>query len=192
MYPKRTPGMPPKKRTGPTFLATRLEALGFADYQKYLAGKHWQDTRERFYADPHTPKACLCGETEGLHLHHTTYFRLGSELLEDLHPLCPPCHMDVHVLARRGLMDLKLQGYCSDLRRTRYARERAELLKRTGTTPEDWPDESHDPVVWAFNATKRWDQDRRDANPQTPRENARHLRKQIQTGHQYARPHRNH
>lgn len=138
------------------FLSSRLRLLGYKTYRDYLSSRRWKQTRERFYADPHTPKACLCGDDTNLDLHHLTYERLGNEDLEDLHPLCPTCHNAVHVLARRGLMDLKLQGYVSDLRRARYARERHAALAVRGDRPDtigtDRPYAEHN---WSRNAKTR-------------------------------------
>lgn len=66
----------------------------------------------------------MCGETEGLHLHHLTYERLGAERLDDLTPLCPNCHAMVHVLVKRGEMGLDFAGFVDEQRQQRYAKER--------------------------------------------------------------------
>ena len=158
MQPNRTAlGTP--KRTGAerTLFWRNLRRLGYDSYQKYLASSHWKQTRKAYYADPDTPKVCICGTDEGLALHHLTYERLGAERPEDLHPLCNDCHLTVHRLARAGLTDIRLQGYMSDLRRSRYARERREALECQGVKAEDWPEEPFDTVAWKFNAQQRWE-----------------------------------
>ena len=75
-------------------LSGRLRPLGFQRYSEYLASDHWQDVRRR-YRESDLPQICPCGETR-VALHHTTYVRLGEELLEDLTPLCRDCHARAH------------------------------------------------------------------------------------------------
>lgn len=104
---------------------TRLAALGFSSYRDYLHAPHWQATRAAYRASAQ-PQDCICGETEGLQLHHLSYERVGAERLTDLTPLCDRCHAMVHVLERRGDMGLDLQGFVNEERAKRYEREQAE------------------------------------------------------------------
>jgi hypothetical protein len=82
----------------------RLQRLGFADYRVYLNSACWRETRERYWRDPDTRKACgLCGKNPStLQLHHRTYARVGAEHLDDLVPVCLGCHQLIHALDRRG------------------------------------------------------------------------------------------
>jgi hypothetical protein len=103
-------------------------SLGFESYRDYLRSHSWFKLRDRYWASPDTPKACMCGETEGLELHHKTYHRVGEEKLSDLLPLCGNCHAMIHVLERRGEVGLDLSGFESTERAAQYAAERAERL----------------------------------------------------------------
>lgn len=67
-------------------------------YADYLQSPHWLRLRQR-YRDTR-PWECICGRRTGLQLHHITYERLGAEKLDDLRPLCRPCHSRLHELAR--------------------------------------------------------------------------------------------
>jgi hypothetical protein len=82
------------------------------------------------------PQDCvLCGTSERIHLHHTTYERLGRERLADLVPLCHRCHSMVHELIRRGEigLDLDLRGLTSADRAAAYRDTLAEMLQRAVT-----------------------------------------------------------
>jgi hypothetical protein len=68
----------------------RLDQLGYANYNAYIASPHWRQTRQR-YRDSDLPQNCYCCDEEKVELHHTTYERLGQELLTDLKPLCHAC-----------------------------------------------------------------------------------------------------
>jgi hypothetical protein len=158
---------------GARWFTSKVASLGYRSYAAYLLGDHWRALRERFYADDSTPKECICGSTEDLDLHHLTYVRLGRERLDDLRPLCRACHHDVHIYARRGLGKISLEGYISDLRRSRYARERRQQLERDGRR-EDFSDEPYDARVWEFNARRRKGQAERDVyEAMTPDEQRR-------------------
>jgi hypothetical protein len=66
-------------------------------YDRYINSTAWERRRAAFFATH--PKVCrACGATEGIHLHHHTYRRLGQEPDRDLVPLCPHCHSLVHEL----------------------------------------------------------------------------------------------
>lgn len=98
----------------------RLAALGYTTYGEYLQGEHWRRTRER-YRRSTLPQDCVCGDDE-VHLHHTTYERLGGENLTDLTPLCRRCHAMVHALEWRGLIGLDLSGLVLDEERAAQGR----------------------------------------------------------------------
>lgn len=114
----------------------RLERLGYASYDQYLASTHWRETRARYQAAPDLPQACICGETE-VDLHHKTYVRLGEERLTDLVPLCRRCHHMVHLLVRRGEMTLDLNGFESPQRALAYSQDQQERQVRQQQEDDD-------------------------------------------------------
>lgn len=91
---------------------TRLRELGYDTYAAYLKSAAWRDVRRR-YRESDLPQICMCGASK-VQLHHTTYDRVGRELLEDLIPLCAPCHEQAHVLEAAGVIDLNLKGFYYD------------------------------------------------------------------------------
>lgn len=76
------------------------------EYIKFMASDKWA-TRKRVYYSGHEKKCKACGSDENIHLHHKTYERMGSELDEDLVPLCQTCHTKVHDLHRGSKHDLE-------------------------------------------------------------------------------------
>jgi hypothetical protein len=98
-------------------------------YADYLRSPHWRRVRQQ-YRESDRPQECICGETDGLELHHLTYERLGRERLTDLRFLCGPCHDAVHVLEKRGDIGLDLAGLTSEQRAKRYNAGRAEARQR--------------------------------------------------------------
>jgi 5-methylcytosine-specific restriction endonuclease McrA len=64
-------------------------------YDSYLRSKTWQRVRARAFAT-YGRKCARCPSTKRLHVHHKTYVRMGSELMEDLEILCEPCHVKEH------------------------------------------------------------------------------------------------
>lgn len=100
----------------------RLRELGFTSYRDYLASPRWRATKARYYGSSQ-PQECICGETEGLQLHHLTYERVGAEELTDLTPLCATCHAMIHVLEARGDLGLDFAGFVSEQRAARYAED---------------------------------------------------------------------
>jgi hypothetical protein len=78
-----------------------VRALGFKDYEAYLASPHWQSVRQRVLEAQRTRlqrSICEgCGkEGIGFDVHHKTYERLGNELIEDCQVLCEQCHYKLH------------------------------------------------------------------------------------------------
>ena len=64
-------------------------------YALYLRSSAWK--KQRLLAIARAGEKCdLCGSTIGLHVHHTTYRRLGREKKCDLQVLCRNCHLDKH------------------------------------------------------------------------------------------------
>lgn len=102
-------------------LARRLSELGLS-YKEYLASDHWKAVRARYYRT--RSKECwVCGEKNGVDLHHMTYDRLGAEKLSDLAPLCREHHGEFHK-KNPGLGDLRSRS-----KKFIRARSRQELPK---------------------------------------------------------------
>ena len=80
----------------------KIRALGYSDYTEYVASAVWGSTRMRYRKSGRSLDCFLCGFDGGTLLHHKTYERVGEELLDDLVPLCAPCHKMVHDLHREG------------------------------------------------------------------------------------------
>ena len=77
-------------------------------YETYMSSPAWRATRSSFIeASGGSLKCASCGQKDDIALHHVSYDRLGSELLEDLIPMCPTCHQGVHDLHRSGRFTLK-------------------------------------------------------------------------------------
>jgi hypothetical protein len=107
---------------------SKLRRLGYPSYVAYLNSPHWKRMRQRYRASD-LPQVCVCGEEE-VHLHHTTYERVGDEDLGDLTPLCARCHNLVHVLERRGEIGIDLDGLTSEERAVAYRAQLADAAKR--------------------------------------------------------------
>lgn len=101
----------------------RLRELGYTSYRQYLRAPHWRAKRVEYAASDDVPKDCICGETEGLQLHHMTYERIGDEALSDLTPLCPTCHQMVHALEARGDLELDFTGFVNEHRAERRRKQ---------------------------------------------------------------------
>lgn len=66
-----------------------------ASYEQYINSPEWQ-TKRALYKRSRKWECRRCGIKRGLHLHHLTYRNFGRESLDDLLPLCSPCHDLVH------------------------------------------------------------------------------------------------
>lgn len=65
-------------------------------YSDYIVSPQWADFRRRWWATD-LPKGCMaCQVSTGIQLHHVTYKRLGAERMNDVVPLCNPCHDLLH------------------------------------------------------------------------------------------------
>src|SRR5689334_20054456 len=79
-----------------------LAELGFTSYSAYLNSSLWFQNRRRLYDELATrdEDCCqVCGTTLGLHLHHTSYERIGVEPVEDIVALCANHHQELHEFA---------------------------------------------------------------------------------------------
>lgn len=110
----------------------RLRQLGYGDYRDYLLSPAWSDVKRR-YRQSDLPQMCGCGATTELEMHHKTYERVGEERLEDLAPMCSPCHRVLHVLEARGEIGLEFDPLRDDARAAAYTvLEQARVEKARG------------------------------------------------------------
>jgi hypothetical protein len=110
-----------------------LERLGYGSYDTYLGSPAWRATKFRYIEE--RPWIChICGTTENLQLHHRTYERVGEEELDDLMPLCDPCHGLVHSLERQGRVRLDFEGVIDE---TRAAAGRAQLVAQADAVAQE-------------------------------------------------------
>lgn len=64
-------------------------------YERHLASPEWAAIRDRVLV--RAGGLCEgCGLRRPVHVHHTTYERLGNEMLFDLQAVCRPCHERLH------------------------------------------------------------------------------------------------
>jgi len=68
------------------------------NYYEYIMSDAWRRKRKAYWASNLRKDCFVCGckRQAGFHLHHLTYERLGNERLEDLVPVCEPCHVMIH------------------------------------------------------------------------------------------------
>lgn len=77
------------------------------DYLTYIRSEAWRRNPARLTALSDADGHCrLCHADGGLEVHHSTYERLGCELVSDLIALCHACHREVtsFLRARRYLV----------------------------------------------------------------------------------------
>ncbi len=64
-------------------------------YLRYIDSPQWQTKRQAAFE--HYGRVCMvCKSKHHLEVHHTTYDRLGDELMSDLLILCADCHRSIH------------------------------------------------------------------------------------------------
>lgn len=79
-------------------------------YKAYIKSEAWRKKRKQALAHHgHTCGDCGKESFHGLDIHHLSYKHLGAELMDELMPLCRPCHVKRH--------------------------EQKERKRKTGTTP---------------------------------------------------------
>ncbi len=72
-------------------------------YKNYIASDEWK-ARKQAKLDK-SQRCAVCGETDGLQLHHKNYVQLGEERTDDLVLLCKACHW-IADNERKGNKDL--------------------------------------------------------------------------------------
>jgi hypothetical protein len=85
----------------------RLAALGFENYDAYLASPHWAEVK-RQYRLSGKPQACVACGSRSFQIHHRTYERLGNEHMQDLDALCRSCHRAAHLLLAQNVPGITL------------------------------------------------------------------------------------
>ena len=66
------------------------------NYDKYLQGKHWKNTRKSaLERAEYQCQLCACTDAV-LEVHHNNYDNIGKEKPKDLVVLCRPCHRKFH------------------------------------------------------------------------------------------------
>lgn len=72
------------------------------EYEEYLRSDLWKEIRTRVIA--RAVGLCeICKENSVEEVHHMTYERIGSEVLEDLLGVCSICHKIIHEMVVRRL-----------------------------------------------------------------------------------------
>lgn len=72
--------------------------LGKSDYKSYINSEAWKSLAKKIRKrDGFRCRLCNAADTE-LHVHHSTYERLGCEAGNDLITLCKNCHSKFHNL----------------------------------------------------------------------------------------------
>jgi hypothetical protein len=75
---------------------TKIQQLGFKDYDDYLSSDRWANRRLAFKAN--YPERCFVCNTTSCCLHHVTYARVGNEEDADLVWLCRHHHEQIHAV----------------------------------------------------------------------------------------------
>jgi len=90
-----------QKRTEQSWeIASKVETV---DYNIYINSPAWKYSAARLAAITRDNRECsMCSDKNSLEVHHTTYERLGNELITDLITLCKDCHIHTHKIAGKG------------------------------------------------------------------------------------------
>jgi hypothetical protein len=83
------------------FLVKNLKELGLASYHDYLKSDLWREVKAR-YRRSKLPQTCHFCHDPNVDLHHRTYWRVGTESLNDLVPLCREHHDEAHTVDQAG------------------------------------------------------------------------------------------
>ncbi len=117
----------------------KLAELGFASYEAYLAGEHWQQFKAEYKGSGRSMRCAVC-DTKPIQLHHHTYVRLGCEQLSDVTPLCRSHHIEVHeYLKASGLIYVEQTHKAVELLRA----AEGKVALYTKPKPKDKPTKSN-------------------------------------------------
>lgn len=70
-------------------------------YREYITSKAWQRKKAWYWAKVGKRACQICGNRQGLHVHHMRYDHLGNEWFTDLLGVCYACHDGIHELHRK-------------------------------------------------------------------------------------------
>lgn len=71
-------------------------------YDEYLKTPHWRAFKIKWRSSGRSRRCTICGDPR-YELHHTTYARIGRELLDDVIPLCRGHHSRAHKREKEGV-----------------------------------------------------------------------------------------
>lgn len=76
------------------------------DYNTYISSKEWKTSPARIQTLEDDCYQCrMCGDNQGIAVHHIHYGNLGKELPKDLCSLCYQCHEYTHQMAGNGALN---------------------------------------------------------------------------------------
>lgn len=106
--------------------------FNFKSYAQYICSPAWAKRRSDYFKG-HDKKCRTCGDDKGLHLHHRTYVRLGSESDNDLMPLCRKCHAVLHLYQKTfGLaVEEATEHWVASTNATKKKKKVRECLRKT-------------------------------------------------------------
>jgi hypothetical protein len=87
---------------------TRNEVLGDRSYQEYLQSPEWAALKERASSREHFKYCWVCGSSEGIERHHTSYKWLNLLDLRNVRPICRLHHQEIHDLAKAEKISVRL------------------------------------------------------------------------------------
>lgn len=81
----------------------KLKEIGFGSYQEYLLSNEWKNIKDKVRNRASRKwKFCnICGCSENLDLHHSSYKVIGlKDPGNTIKPLCRVCHNELHQLSK--------------------------------------------------------------------------------------------
>lgn len=87
---------------------SRLNELGFTNYQEFLNSRFWKETREKAATRNNYSSCEICGD-KNVHLHHSSYKWLGTkDELRCINAFCSLHHSMIHKLAKTSGISVRL------------------------------------------------------------------------------------
>lgn len=87
---------------------TRSEVLGERSYQDFLKSPQWKELKKRAKGREHFRRCWICGSTDRIELHHTSYRWINLTDLRNVRPVCRSHHEEIHRYARRKQISVRL------------------------------------------------------------------------------------
>lgn len=86
----------------------RLKELNMT-YSEFLISELWSKTRKKAHSRKAYEKCRICGSTENIDLHHTSYKWLGTkDELRTVVPVCREHHKYIHEYAKSNNLSVRL------------------------------------------------------------------------------------